>query len=134
MKLLSRLFPKAAELEAARKQIELLEASREELRLRNKALWESNSQLETQVKTQRKELSEVREKLRDQNDADLLLVSARIAVAVLKGQKPEASDLALQQSLYAQSNYAAQLGGGYRTVTGTSGSLLSALGLGGILG
>lgn len=132
MTIIERLFPKAAELEAARKRIEVLEADKEELQRRHTNLWESYNSHDATVQKQRTEIAELKGKLREQNDADLLLVSARIAVAVLKGHKPEASDLAMQQQLLAHSSYYAQMqGANYRSSTG---GLLSALGLGGILG
>lgn len=134
MSIIARLFPKVAELEAARKRIDALEADKQELQRRHTALWESYNRHDATVQSQRNEIAELNAKLREQNDADLLLVSARIAIAILKGQKPEPSDLALRQSLYSQSSYYNQLGGNYRTVTGTAGGLLGALGLGGILG
>lgn len=102
MGLFSRLFPKAVELEKASKRIEVLEADRAEQTRRYSRLWESYCTLDATVQQQRTEIALLKGKLREQTDADLLLVSARIMIATLKGEKPAASDIALQQSLHAQ--------------------------------
>lgn len=101
MSLYSRLFPKAAELEKANKRIEVLEADRAELTKRNSKLWESYNSHDAALQKARTELSEVKGKLREQTDADLLLVSARIIQATLRGEKPNSEDVVRQQQLSA---------------------------------
>lgn len=102
MKLFDRLFPKAAELDKANTRIASLEVDRAELTKRNANLWESYNSLDATVQKQSTEIAELKAKLHEQTDADLLLVSARIMIATLKGEKPAASDIAMQQSLIAQ--------------------------------
>lgn len=106
MSLFSRLFPKAAQLERASKRIETLEADRAELTQNNEKLLENNSALDTAVQKQRSEIAEIKTKLRDQTDADLVLVSARIIMSTLNGNKPDHSDIAMQQLLVSQQQQA----------------------------
>lgn len=130
MKLLARLFPKAAEVAAANQHAENAEAELSGLKAQHKTLWDSYSSHDTTIKNLRNELDALKAKLREQTDADLLLVSARIAVTILRGQKPAASDMALQQNLLAQQ---AALASPYNQSPGYAG-LLQGLGRGGIFG
>lgn len=130
MSIFSRLFPKALELEQAKHRIEVLETDKAELAERNKALWASYNNSDATVQKQRTELANLTKKLREQNDADLLLVSARIAIATLKGEKPVAADVALQQNLISQQ---AALSG-YYSGQMSGGGLLGQLGLASALG
>lgn len=132
MNLFRMLFPKASELAAANDRIEALEADKAELNKRLSNLWESYNAHDATVQKQRTELIEMKKKLREQTDADLLMVSARIAITILKGEKPASSDLALQQSLIAQQQ-------AMRPVVEwsspyLSGGLLQGLGLGSLFG
>ena len=133
MNLLKILFPKAAELAEARSRIEQLEADKDDLKRKEAALWESYNRHDATVQSQRSEIANLKAKLREQNDADLLAVSARIAIKILKGEKPAASELALQQNLIQQQR---AYGQAYEYAVGPygSGGLLNQLGLRGIFG
>lgn len=111
MKLLDRFFPSRAEIEA-------LKAERDELTKRNEFLQQAEAtsrsreseyhQREAMLRT---ELRQTKEKLREQTDADLLLISQRITAKILEGDKPERDEIAEQQRLMAQrQSLAAQLG------------------------
>ena len=102
MNLFRALFPKASELTDAQNRIERLEADKEELRTRNAALWNSYHESEGKRLEAIRERDAANGKLREQTDADLLLVSARITQTILAGKKPEASDVSEQQRLLAQ--------------------------------
>lgn len=132
MNLYRRLFPKAAELQAAQSKVEKLEASFAELNRRHTTLWESYNKLDAEVQSKRNELAEMRGKLREQVDADLLLVSARIILATLKGEKPNPEDLIRQQQLGAMQNSLRAQMGYYESASPIG--LLQGLGLGGVFG
>jgi predicted nucleic acid-binding Zn-ribbon protein len=102
MNLFRKLFPKASELADANNRIDALEADKVELNRRLSNLWESYHAHDATVQKQRTELAEMKKKLREQTDADLLLVSARIAIATIKGEKPAEADVLLQGQLHAQ--------------------------------
>ena len=111
MKLWNRLFPKATELAEAQKCLVELRGQLNDALMKNVNLRQSNEELRfglTRVETERNgllaDLGKAKAKLREQTDADLMLVSARIIADVMKGKKPEQHDLALQQNLWAQRN------------------------------
>lgn len=117
MGLFAKLFPKAAELQKANDRIEVLEVKHAELTQRNKSLWDSCNANERALQDKSAELDKVLAKVREQNDADLLLVSMQIVQRVVAGEKKETSpqlralysqQSALQNSPYA--SYANQLG------------------------
>src|SRR5260221_14586052 len=109
-------FPKAEELEAAKKRIEQLSVECANLRELGKKV----HQAEAHSNALRTELEITKSKLREQTSADLMLVSARIIMDTLKGNKPNPQDIALQQNLYAQQQalgMAQSLAGGYGSGT-----------------
>jgi uncharacterized protein (UPF0335 family) len=79
MKLLNelfhRLFPRAAEMNAVMAHVEDLEEERGKLKHELKTLWDSYYSHDATVKSQRAEIASLKAKLREQVDADLLLVS-----------------------------------------------------------
>lgn len=131
MNLLKKFFPKAVELEKANKRIEELEASVGDLTIKNHHLWESYNGLQAQYHEAVKLLDEFKEKLREQNDADLLLVSARITQSIIAGKKPAVSDVSEQQRLIAQRQ---ALGNAQYYSSSSYGNLLGQLGLSGVFG
>jgi len=102
MKLIDTLFPKAAIVAAANERIKYLEAYRSEQERHIIELTASFKQVEAAQNGLQKELTVTRAKLREQTDADLLLVSARIIMDTLKGEKPKQQELTLQGNLLAQ--------------------------------
>ena len=102
MNIIKMLFPKAAELAEANKLTESLIGERDDLKKRNKTLWEDYNNLSSAKQKVETDLEEIKTKVREQTDADLMLVSARIIMDTLKGKKPAPSDLNLQRSLLAQ--------------------------------
>ena len=102
MKLFRMLFPKSSELADAQKRIERLEADKAELQTRNTALWTSYHEAENRYLEATKERDAVKKIVREQTDADLLLVSARITQTVIAGKKPAPSDVSEQNRLLAQ--------------------------------
>lgn len=137
MKLLNRLFPGRAE-------IETLRAERDKLAEQNEALRqaEAASRLRENEHYQREamlrtELRQTKEKLREQTDADLLLISQRITAKILEGDRPEQDEIVEQQRLMAQRHsLAAQLNVANQMAMGNYGSsgLANALGLAGVFG
>lgn len=129
MNLVNKLFPKAVELATAHKAIEALTVERENLKQRLEALSTDYRQSEAAKNGFRAELEAAKTKLREQNDADLMLVSARIVLDTLKGKKPEQNDLMLQSNLLRQQAALGSVNYGYG-----SGLQALGLGLGGIFG
>lgn len=91
-------FPKAKELEAAQERIKELSVECANL----KRVANGVHQAEATANGLRAELEAAKVKLREQTSADLMLVSARIIMDTLKGQKPNPQDIALQRNLLAQ--------------------------------
>ena len=114
MKLLLWLWPSAHHLENARRLVELLSKERDELKKRNEALWVIYNQAEAAKNGFRAEFEKAQAKLRKQNEADLILVSAKIIMDVLNGGNPSNQAIALQQSLLAQQNNALRIRGNYQ--------------------
>ena len=81
-------------------------------------LRQNEAQYMMQINSAETDRAALRSKLREQNDADLLLVSVKIGMDIVKGEKPKDSDLLLQNSLLQQRQ------------AGLSGSPYSAFGLG----
>ncbi len=138
MKLLNWLFPNAAELAEATKRIDALEAERAELKKQNKSLWDSYNAHDATVQAQRTEIAALTTKLREQNDADMMLVSAKLIATIVRGEKPWASDVQRYHELslaLQQMQMSPYVGSSYASVTGTGDiGILGALGLGGVFG
>jgi chromosome segregation ATPase len=102
MGVVNKLFPNAAELADAKKRIEELEIERSDLLQRNSDLLQRNRALSESFNQAQKAKNELNELKKKQTDADLILVSARIILSTIRGDRPAASDVSLQQSLLAQ--------------------------------
>jgi chromosome segregation ATPase len=96
------LGPSVARIEAATRKVDELLKERDKFASENASLRSQLSKVNTEIGELRSELASTKTKLREQNDADLMLVSVRIIAATLKDQKPEKSDVAAQQDLLNQ--------------------------------
>lgn len=84
-------------------ELESLRVELDDLKNKNTELWKSCNKFESRALSAESKVVEIekdlKSKLREQNDADLLLVSIRIANTIVSGKKPAADDLARQQAL-----------------------------------
>lgn len=105
------IFNQIRERRELRRKLDTSEESYESLMVQHKQVLSQNNQLRQDLDSARssyykvsKKLSKTETKLREQNEADLLLVSERIHQRILKGEKvkPTDQDIALQKQLYAQ--------------------------------
>lgn len=132
MTMFQRLFPSAAKVEKAEKRAESAEAAAFEVKERHETLWKSYHALEAISKKQSEEIDALKTKLREQNDADLMLVSGKIICAVLRGEKPKDEDVFRHSALMKQ-RASMGLGSpyGYQTNSGIGQALFGLAALGG---
>lgn len=90
------------EPEDLRPRLEEAERERDSLRERAAQFAAEHQSRLAEIYRLKSELLSTREKLREQTDADLLLVSAKIIAATLRGDKPEPADVTYQRQLIAQ--------------------------------
>jgi septal ring factor EnvC (AmiA/AmiB activator) len=116
-----------SEVQELRGRLASVEEERDRLRSQYAQFSAESQSKVAQIARLETELRTTKEKLREQTDADLLLVSARIIAATLRGEKPAPADLVLQQSLAAQQRALMHCAQPYS-------GILSSLGIGNALG
>lgn len=138
----SWLFPTlTGQLDAALKRVDMLETEIASVRRKNEALWRSYKTLQEERDRLQKSLRETRKLVRDQTDADLMLVSIRIIRDTINGKLDVTeSDVKIQAELYHQAvnirsspynTLAHQLG---QAQLGAATPLVESLGLGKLFG
>lgn len=130
MGLFQKLFPKAAQLDAAERALEAAKADASEAKQSLKNLWESYHAHDAALQKLRAELSEAQQKVRAQNEADLLLVSMQIIQRITAGEKKETSSGLQSLLMQQQALQSAYPIGAYNMGMG-AGSYLGLAGLGG---
>jgi len=133
MKLIDKLFPDRAELAAAQSEVESLSAECDRLRYAIERLESAQTKHYETERKLREQLRETTGKVREQTDADLLLISERLREKIVAGEKPTSAEVAEQQRLIGQRNSLQQQQMALSN-TGYGYSTLGALGLAGIFG
>lgn len=134
MKLRDRFFPSRAELDSLKAERDALAEQNESLRQREATARQREREHSQREETLKTELRQTKEQLRDQTDADLLLISQRITAKIVEGDKPTRNEIDEQQRLMAQrQTLASQLNAQNAQGAGSLAGLNSALG-GGLFG
>jgi hypothetical protein len=91
-----------SEVKELRARLDRAESERDSLRVEKSQFAHEHQTRITTIARLETELRVTKEKLREQTDADLMLVCARIILATVNGKKPDPVDLAAQQRLALQ--------------------------------